>query len=749
MMRKIKNFVLLSLITVVCLFGLSAVSACTEPVDGYTIMNNYIIQPTLRYELYTLYASNAEVNGFTFSTDKSEGIVAVGDSFKKVNITNGNGILKISYDDTEIIVDDAFMSKNKEYERFTDFWSYREIKQEREKQKFSAFVVADKLFILSSGFSSVKNDGTGYVPPTLYRYDLADGKLYYNSFLQGFKDSEEVRAADTFKVRCPGAEFVADGVKYYYEKNKLYIMGYKDYLGSVDTELNLPSRISNVVVKEIKTGAFKGLNGVETIKLPEELEEVSLDILQDCPALKKVTIGQRLSGLNAKIFYGSNNLEEIKVSVNNPNLCDEDGVLYKKNKKLLICYPAGKTFKNYTVNDACKELSNYAFSQNESLESLNLNNVEILNYYAVNECHQLSNVMAPKAYIVYSDAILDTKFTDETEDIILGRVLYKKTSAGETVTVGGSIERIAAYAFADNKSVKKIVLGKRVKSISDYAFKGCSALENIEVYNLYEVVSFVTGALDGVSANLSIKVPRKYLESYKTDRTKYWVEVADKITTLDKNSVKYIVGGNVVNEVFVDYADEIGEDYNYICGDYCAQIWKNESGTKIKSYYTVTNDIVLYGELKPITYVITYVTNGGKYMDTDLYNVENDFELLEATRTGYTFKGWYTSPDLAEESKIDMIIRKGTKSGDFTVYAQWEANEYSVHLDSSDSHYYETYAKVVFGTTFSFGVPTNSDRVFKGWRNYEGVMYTDENGNGLFEWKDACDVQLYAVWADE
>ena len=96
MMRKIKNIVLLSLITVVCLFGLSAVSACTEPVDGYTIMNNYIIQHTLRYELYTLYASNAEVNGFTFSTDKSEGIVAVGDSFKKVNITNGSGILKIA-----------------------------------------------------------------------------------------------------------------------------------------------------------------------------------------------------------------------------------------------------------------------------------------------------------------------------------------------------------------------------------------------------------------------------------------------------------------------------------------------------------------------------------------------------------------------------------------------------------------------------------------------------------------------------
>lgn len=746
MMRKIKNFVLLSLITVVCLFGLSAVSACTEPIDGYTIMNNYIIQPTLRYELYTLYASNAEVNGFTFSTDKSEGIVAVGDSFKKVNITNGNGILKISYDDTEIIVDDAFMRENKDYEYLADFWNKREVEHEWEKQRFSAFIAADKLFILSSGFRSVKNDGTGYVPPTLYRYDLADGKLYYNSFLQGFKDSEEVRATDTFKVRCPSDEFVAGGVKYYYENNKLYITGYEKYLGSVDTELNLPSRISNVVVKEIKREAFKGLSGVETIKLSEELEEVSWDILQDCPSLKKVTIGQHLSVFNGGVFYGSNNLEEIKVSVNNRNLCDEDGVLYTKDKKKLICYPAGKTSENFTVDDACKELSNYAFSKNESLKNLNLNNVEIMNHYAVNECRQLSDIIAPKVYFMYANAITDTKFSDETEDIILGKVLYKKASAGEAVEVDDKIEAIAAYAFADNKSVKKVVLGKKFRSISEYAFKGCFNLESVEIYNLDRIVFRAPTAFVGCNKIQSIIVPKRYLESYKTDRTKYWIEVANKISS-KRVSVKYYVKGELKEEKEVDYGETLGDIGDMQIPGYTLLGWTDKNG---KNYYDDSfvdkiEGIELNAKLALVHYTITYKANFDLFVQNEFFTVAEDKALPELTMTGYTFKGWHTSEKFTEENNIGTVIKQGSITSSVTLYAELEANEYTVTFVDYNGKIVAT-AKVKYGHEYTFPIIYPDKYVFNGWATKDGIMYTSYAGNSFFKyWNIASDTTLYMV----
>ena len=54
--------------------------------------------------------------------------------------------------------------------------------------------------------------------------------------------------------------------------------------------------------------------------------------------------------------------------------------------------------------------------------------------------------------------------------------------------------------------VKKIVVrGNNFSEICDHAFRGCSTLENIEIYNLNEVVSLGTGALDGVNIKLKHK----------------------------------------------------------------------------------------------------------------------------------------------------------------------------------------------------------------------------------------------------
>ncbi len=287
-----------------------------------------------------------------------------------------------------------------------------------------------------------------------------------------------------------------------------------------------------------------------------------------------------------------------------------------------------------------------------------------------------------------------------------------------------------------------------MSDIGSYAFSGCSTLESIEIYNLNEVVELGTGALDECSENLSIKVPQKYLNTYKTETTKGWTSFANNITTLDKLSVKYVVGGKVVKESLVDYGNEIGEDYKYIDDSeaYYVKTWKTADGTEIKGYHTIKDDIVLYGELEPYTFTITYVTNGGEYMDTGLYNVENDFELPEATREGYTFKGWYTSSDLAEESKIDSIIRKGTRNGNLTVYAKWQANTYIVTFKTVIDSQVLPQQHVVFGEPFVFDTVYSDGRIFNGWKDENGRMLTGSYGYCNFAWDIPKSPTVYADW---
>lgn len=490
-------------------------------------------------------------------------------------------------------------------------------------------------------------------------------------------------------------------------------------------------------------------NEVYNVTISDGIINIGNGAFRNCGALKSVTLGADVRSIGVEVFDGCDVLENIYTPQRNVRYSSVNGVLYNKNKSLLMIYPIAKSWASYTVDSECKELSSYAFANNEALSSLNLVNTKIMNRNAIINCPALTTIIAPNLERLYPSAITGTKFAENNADVVLGKVVYKKTSAGEIVEIDENIKTIAPEAFVGNESIKKIVVrGNNFSEICDHAFRGCSTLENIEIYNLNEVVSLGTGALDGVNTNLSIKVPQKYLNTYKTETTKGWTSFANNITTLDKLSVKYIVGDKVVKESFIDYGNEIGEDYKYIDDSeaYYAKTWKTADGTEIKGYHTITDDIVLYGELAPYTFTITYVTNGGEYMDTGLYNVENDFELPEATRAGYTFKGWYTSPDLAEESKIDLIIRKGTRTGNLTVYAKWQANTYTVAFETVVDEQILPEQHVVFGEPFAFGVAYSDGRIFNGWKDEDGRMLTGHYGDSNFVWDIPNQTTVFADW---
>lgn len=505
--------------------------------------------------------------------------------------------------------------------------------------------------------------------------------------------------------------------------------------------ISMPSGITKIGKR-----AFENTN-ITLVSLPNSLQIIGDEAFYGCNQLSgSITVGQNVKEIGCNAFGNCEKLINITISNQNANYASEDGVLYTKNKNILVCYPSGKTETNFMVDPACKELSNYAFSSNASLQTLDLNNVNIINSYAVINCPALAAINAPKTYFIYSAGIAATKLTNEAEDIVIGNVLYKKTSAGETVEIGDNIKSIAAYAFTGNDSVKRVVLGKNVESICEYAFTGCSSLETVEVLNLEKVVHLGTCALDGVSENLAIKVPRKYLGSYKTETIKGWTKWADKIAVLDKRSVKYVVNGNAVKESFVDYGDEIAEDYKYIDGDYYAKTWKTASGKVSNRYNIVTDDIVLYGELEPYVFTITYVTNGGEPIGAGKYNVENDKELLEPVRVGYAFKGWYTSADFDEESKIGLIIEKGTKTGNLTIYAKWQANVYTVAFDTTVDEQVLPEEHVTFGESFVLGTPYSDGRYFNGWKDANGRMLTNSYGFSDFAWDIPNSTTVYADW---
>ncbi len=80
------------------------------------------------------------------------------------------------------------------------------------------------------------------------------------------------------------------------------------------------------------------------------------------------------------------------------------------------------------------------------------------------------------------------------------------------------------------------------------------------------------------------------------------------------------------------------------------------------------------------TYTISYNANGGTLTGASSNTVKfyDKYKLSSATRTGYTFAGWYTSASGGTQVTTSTCYNT---AGNKTLYAHWTANTYNVTLD--------------------------------------------------------------------
>jgi len=153
-------------------------------------------------------------------------------------------------------------------------------------------------------------------------------------------------------------------------------------------------------------------------------------------------------------------------------------------------------------------------------------------------------------------------------------------------------------------------------------------------------------------------------------------------------------------------------------------------GTKVTgSNYLASTSATLYAHWELKSYTIEYVLNNGTLSGSypTSYNVNTEtFNLPTPTRTGYDFKGWYTTSTFDDRTKLEKIT-KGSRTGDLKLYAKWEAKKYTVTL-----------VKPVYDTTNNVYSTTQFEEVAKKTVTYDstyasaldGVTMTVVSGRG-------------------
>lgn len=143
--------------------------------------------------------------------------------------------------------------------------------------------------------------------------------------------------------------------------------------------------------------AFAGCYSLESIKFPKSLKTIGDSAFQSCYSLKSVFISSGVREIADDAFTDSF-IEKFTVDSSNPYFSsDDDGVLYNKDKSVLILYPAGNKNTEYIMPASVSKVGVQAFLYCHFIEKIVFSdNVKEITG-AILYCFGLTDLVLPEA----------------------------------------------------------------------------------------------------------------------------------------------------------------------------------------------------------------------------------------------------------------------------------------------------------------------------------------------------------------
>ncbi len=221
-------------------------------------------------------------------------------------------------------------------------------------------------------------------------------------------------------------------------------------------------------LKTIGSGAFQECESLTSVNIPEHVTEIGWDAFMDCRSLKTITIPASVESLRDVDFMRCTSLESINVDSANKNLVSVNGVLFNKDKTVLLQCPAKKT--SVTIPATVRAFSYYAFSDCADIKTLNIP-ASVEDIGNLMNCKSLESITVDSNNKNYSSdsGILYNK--KKTELIICPR-----NKSGKVV-IPDTVEEIQWHAFGSCKKITDVKLPASLKRVEYGAFNDCTAMK--------------------------------------------------------------------------------------------------------------------------------------------------------------------------------------------------------------------------------------------------------------------------------
>ncbi len=238
-----------------------------------------------------------------------------------------------------------------------------------------------------------------------------------------------------------------NGLEYEIIDNQITIRG---YTGQTKTVI-IPSSINNLPVQTISKDAFNNSDIISKIHLPHTITTIE-------------SYG----------FYNCQNLASITVDENNPNFCDVNGVLFNKDRTILLKYPNGRSDNSYIIPEDVISIDESAFHYSIHLDQIVLPKSLIAPIDGINFMYcELSTLNVTEGNPNYC-SVNGVLFNKERTTLIF----CPPKTPSKTYIIPKEVTTIGKGAFFSSE-VNAIYFHSNITSIGQNAFTFCWDMKDV------------------------------------------------------------------------------------------------------------------------------------------------------------------------------------------------------------------------------------------------------------------------------
>ncbi len=301
--------------------------------------------------------------------------------------------------------------------------------------------------------------------------------------------------------------------------------------------------LTNVILGEsltsIGNGAFSYCSSLEEIIIPDSVTTIEDDAFYYCYSLKEVKIGDSVTTIEDDAFNNCSSLTSITVDTDNSSYSsDDNGVLFDKNKTLLILYPAGNPNTSYEIPNGVETIGQEAFEYCENLTTVTIpNSIKSIERWAFSNCDNLKNAYYSGTEDQFNSITIgdyNDKLTNADIYFPCGENTFWSLNDEGTLTITGAgemydwytynntpwykhknsiykiyidknVTNIRALAFHNYENLTDVTIGYGVTEIEDEAFSYCTNLANVTGGKSLKAIG--SGAFSGCSSLKDITLP--------------------------------------------------------------------------------------------------------------------------------------------------------------------------------------------------------------------------------------------------